>query len=199
MLPPPPPTAAARFAAIIRLLCRLLAESLPRGPLSSRQGIALTGRLCRIGQQFSRLAARFAAGTLRPPRPYVPRPRRAAAPHAEPPPPRRLAPDALPRGRAWLVRAVRSTSVCGSQLAHLVANDPEMIALLQAAPQARRLLRPLFRMLGAPLPAILAPPPRPVPRAAPAPRPPSQMPPVALPGRLPPARIALRPPRAKPA
>jgi hypothetical protein len=47
-----------------------------------------------------------------------------------------------------------------SQLRHLLA-DPEMTALIQAAPQAGRLLRPLCRNLGVELPPCLQPPPRP--------------------------------------
>ena len=42
----------------------------------------------------------------------------------------------------------------GGQLQHLLA-QPEMQTLLDAAPQAARLLRPLCRMLAVPLPPIL--------------------------------------------
>ena len=45
----------------------------------------------------------------------------------------------------------------GSQLQHLLG-EPEMAALLEASPQARRVLRPLLRALAVELPWTLTPP-----------------------------------------
>ncbi len=54
----------------------------------------------------------------------------------------------LPLRRAWLVRALGwEVAGYGSQLQALLA-EPEMVALLTAAPGVGRLLRPLCRMLG---------------------------------------------------
>jgi hypothetical protein len=114
----------------------------------------LWDRLRRLAQRFAALAARAQAGTLRPPR------RRTAKPRQRPPNPNRL-----PQGFGWLVRLVQETACQGSQLNHLLQTDPEMQALLKAAPQAARLLRPLCRMLAVrPDPGIIPPLPKRPPR-----------------------------------
>jgi hypothetical protein len=54
----------------------------------------------------------------------------------------------LPRGFAWLLPLVPCEGAnFASQLRHTLF-EPEMIALLEASPQARRVLAPLCRMLG---------------------------------------------------
>ena len=63
----------------------------------------------------------------------------------------------LPSGRGWLVRALGYEAAgYGSQLAALLA-EPELQALLLAAPAAGRILRPLCRMLGVEPVGALAP------------------------------------------
>jgi hypothetical protein len=106
--------------------------------------ILLWSRLNRTVLRFAALAARAAAGRLAAPR------QRPARPAPVSPPPPRPRPPAV--GFAWLVRLVPGTAAYGSQLQYLVAT-PEMTALLAAAPQAGRILRPLCRMLGVPPPA----------------------------------------------
>ena len=59
----------------------------------------------------------------------------------------RLRPPCLPQGFGWLARLAPSILPLRSQVCHLL-RDPELAALLAAAPQAARLLRPLCRMLG---------------------------------------------------
>jgi hypothetical protein len=73
----------------------------------------------------------------------------------------RSAPQArTPGGHAWLIRLVEPTAQFAGQIEALL-QDPEITALLQAAPQAGRIFRPLCRMLGIALPAPLRrPPPR---------------------------------------
>jgi hypothetical protein len=62
----------------------------------------------------------------------------------------------LPGGSGWLIRRCGwQAAGCGSQLRQLLA-EPEMAALLLAAPQAGRLFRPLCRMLAVELPPELA-------------------------------------------
>ena len=97
-----------------------------------------------------------------------------------------------------------------SQLEHLL-RDPEMAALLAAAPTAmRRPLRSLCRILGLPPPPILALPPRPKPPPASAPAAKRQKPPPLARSRLgfhkglPPLfpytpRLGAKPPAKKPA
>jgi hypothetical protein len=54
----------------------------------------------------------------------------------------------LPRRFGWLVHLVgHEAAGRGSQLAHLLT-EPEMAALVRDVPRARRILRPLCRMLG---------------------------------------------------
>jgi hypothetical protein len=99
--------------------------------------LLICGRLRRITARFAALAARYAAGTLRPLRP------RATEPRTEPPipglhrpPPR----DKLPRGYAWLIRLVPGAANFGTQLQYLLS-QPEMAEMIAAVPQMSRLLR----------------------------------------------------------
>ncbi len=163
-----PTTPDARFAAIIHLLCQVVAARGGRGGLAGPLVVLVWRRLRRYGVRFAGLAARLAAGTLRPPRC-----RRVAAPAAETdaaPAPRRVRPaEPLPRGRGWLIRLVPRAAPGASQLRHLLT-APEMAELLAAAPQAGRILRPLCRMLGVALPQFLVLPKRPPRKAARRPR-----------------------------
>ena len=141
-----------------------IAGGRPAGPLI----ILICSRLRRIAGRFAGIAARLQAGRLR--RRAAPSPR-PAQPAARPKRPYR--PRPLPQGFAWLVRLVPDAANRGSQLQHLLA-EPEMAALIAAAPQSRRLLRSLCWMLGVRpppglKPARSAPPATPDPPAAAAP------------------------------
>ena len=180
-----PQTPAARFAATLAALCAAVAArnirpgkpGLP-GPLI----LAIWTRLRRIANRVAGIFARIEAGTLKPPR------RRPAAPRkpAAKPPPNGAK---LPRGVAWLLPLVPGIAFGRTQLEALLA-DPEMQAMLAAAPQLGRSLRPLCHMLGLrPLPPILRLPPK-------APPAPSDSPAASEAGRKPPAEPArARPPR----
>src|SRR6185312_8610351 len=109
-------------------------------------------------RRFSTLYARFAAGTL------------AAAPRRNPTPrptaERAIADQAKAAGRAPAIPPgpVLLTEFRVRFASHLQAllEEPEMRAFLAAVPQARRILRPLWRKLTPEaLPEILRPPPRP--------------------------------------
>ena len=123
--------------------------------------------LRRCLSRIERLLAHYHAGTL-------PKPR--TAPHAPPqvrPAERITVPAPAPRVRmphrhAWLIRLVQPTAQVAGHLDVILAM-PEMIALLAAAPQLGRVLRPLYRMLGVSLPEILRLPPRPPRRRVPRP------------------------------
>ncbi len=131
-----------RFAPIIEGLCRAAAARLGApGPARWTAGplmILLWVRLRRIAARFAALAAR--AGVRR--RAFLGR-NTASSPPPQPPAMRKC----LPTRFAWLVRLVPEAACYGTQLQHLLS-DPAMAALLAASPQARRLLRPLCRMLG---------------------------------------------------
>ncbi len=144
-----PSTVAERFGFIMAWLRRaVMARRVsPRelGPVI----MLIANRLSRIAARFATLAEQARGDTLPAPR------RRGArgAPAAVVASPARIR---LPGGNAWLVRLVPEARVFGSQLRHLLA-DPEMAAMLAAAPGMGRLLRPLCRMLGVePMPELLA-------------------------------------------
>jgi len=176
-------TAGARLAATARLRARRTAGEASAAPSRSLSGtllILLWSRLHDVSWRLAALAARAAAG-----RALTRRPRSL---HVAPLTPAHRAPPApfprLPYKFAWLVRLVPEAACYGGQLRHLLS-EPEMAALLAASPQARRLLRPLCRMLAVDPPhaapqAKPPPPDRPDPSASDtAPAPPRSPPPAA--------------------
>lgn len=157
VLPSPTRAPAERFAQIIDTLCSAVAARAATHRLARPVLVLLWSWLRRTARRFGRLAARVQAGRpSRPRRPAAPRPPRPRAPRT----PR------LPRGFAWVIRLVPYAAAgSASQLQHLLA-EPDMAALIAAAPTAGRLLRPLCRMLGVRLPPALILPLRPARRSA---------------------------------
>jgi hypothetical protein len=98
--------------------------------------VAVWGRIGRIGARLERLIALWRAGML-------PKPRAARGAGAGGGWPR----AALPTTPAWLLVAVREAAPFGARLEAMLS-EAECVAFLAAVPQARRLLRPLCRMLG---------------------------------------------------
>ncbi len=165
--PPTPSDLSDRFVAILEGLYQSTARTV-RDPVSGLLILLICGRLRRITRRFASLAARYAAGTLRPLRTPSTEP---PAPGRHPPPPR----DPLPRGYAWLIRLVPGAANFGSQLTYLLS-QPEMAAMIAEVPQMSRLLRPLCRALAAhPTPPLPPDPPRARPPRPP--RPPREKPP----------------------
>ena len=117
----------------------------------------VTDRLARLQRRFNAIAEQYAAGTL--PEPTIagigparaPRPTRGASPID---PIRRL-----PTRFAWLRQFIQVTVQPRSSIEDFMAS-PDCHAMLEAAPQLGRVLRPLCHMLGIPRPAVLTPPPR---------------------------------------
>ena len=194
--PCPPPE---RFATLLQWLTRAVVSMMGGERLALSVISLIVERIRRIKQRFADLAARISAGT------YVPR-RRTTPPQrrpGQPPPPR----SPLPTTFGWLLKLVPQAVVNRSQLQNLLG-DPEMQALLAAAPTAmRRPVRSLCRMLGLPPPPILALPPRPKPPRAPVGKKRQKPPPLArsrlgfhkgLPPLFP-YTPRLRPPAKKPA
>jgi hypothetical protein len=160
--PTAPPGLAETFGLIIGGLCKAAAVRMCADPSVRPPLLLIHAWLKRLVQKFAALVARAEAGTLRPPRPG-----RHRAPAKNPPGKPR---PRWPTNFAWLIRMLPYEAACfGSQLQHQFS-QPEMMALLEAAPQAGRLLRPLCRMLAIDLPPALHLPPRP-------PRPPKPKPP----------------------
>ena len=115
------------------------------GLLDTALVLLLYRRLGHIGRDIERLAARFLAGRLwRVPTRAVAAERFAAEVDGR----RRASPGWVWPGRfGWLVRAAaHHAAVYGGQL-RVILEEPDMVALLRASPQAGRILRPLCRML----------------------------------------------------
>jgi hypothetical protein len=120
----------------------------------------ILARIREINQRFARLVARISAGTYAPRR--ISGPRRSTPRRPRPPNP-------LPQTFGWLHQMIPEVVGYRSQLEYLL-RDPEMVALMQAAPGAlRRPIRSLCRALRVEPPEILALPKKPRP-----PRPPRQ-------------------------
>jgi hypothetical protein len=165
--PTAPPGLAKTFGLIIGGLCQAVARRIAADRTAGPFILLIDARLRHLLARFISLAARAEAGKLRPPRRRTVRPR-AAPPPEEPlpgeaspgqptpdPTPPRQPERLLPRKFGWLIRFVPYEAACfGSQLQHQFS-QPEMVALLEAAPQAGRILRPLCWMLAIPLPPNL--------------------------------------------
>ncbi len=186
-MPQPPPAPAERFATILLWLCRAVAARIAAG-LPGPLIVLVVRRIHQINQRIARLAARIRAGRYVPPR--------HRAPRRSPTLRRARRPNPLPHAFGWLLTLVPEAAGYRSQLEHLL-RDPEMTALLAAAPAAMaRPLRSLCWMLRVSPPPIPTPPRPAPPQAAPAtaprasrPPPPPAPFPTAFAPMPPPARI----------
>ncbi len=79
----------------------------------------------------------------------------------------------MPRKFGWLLDAGKHNAAYFTNQFNDLLTTPEMVALLEAAPQAKRMLRPLCRALAVDLPWTVAPPrpPRPTQPRKPRPKP----------------------------
>ena len=142
-LPAPGPSLSQRLTLVVQALRAAIAAHAARDRAAVAVAWLVWPYLNRLAHRFAALAARVQAGKGV----VAPTTRlRAAAevPRLQAPRPR---PPGLPQGFAWLARLAPSILPLRSQVCHLLG-DPELAALLAAAPQAGRILRPLCRMLG---------------------------------------------------
>ncbi len=139
------PSLTHRLAPWIEQLRKLIAHHAGLNRALAPVVLILWGRLGRMLARLASLESRWRSGTLRAPRPRAPRPARAtpAAPRPR-----------LPGAQGWLPRLIPHTGSFHDTVANLLA-DPDTLALLAAAPQAGRILRPLARMFAIPLPDAL--------------------------------------------
>ena len=162
LLPSAPPIG---LAANLRLILENLRATAGLRASADRAAaplaLLLSAYLSSVIRRFESLVARHAAGRLvtRPARPRPIRPQ-IGRPQDDPGKPR------LPRRNAWLIGFLPyRASAYAAQLRHILVQNPELIALMAASPQAGRILRPLCRMLGMDpgpdLPPSLFPPVRP--------------------------------------
>ena len=146
----------------MRVILRGLWAVLGMWRLDAAQAMVLYGRIGRIPGRIERLLARFRAGRLREAA------KRATMPNR---PSRQKPLVVLPRRFGWLVIAGKHQAVGYGLQLQAVLSEPEMAALLEASPQARRVLRPLLRALAVELPWTVTPPRPPKPRKPRPPRP----------------------------
>lgn len=141
------PPVAARLGLALDGLGRAVAARIAARVMSAAMILLVWRRLRRIEGEIAGLLARFQAGRLV----VLGRPRlsgRLGGARAER--------ARLPVGFGWLLALVPGEAACFAGQIRAALAEPEMVALLQAAPQARRSLRPLCRMLGLE-PGVLAP------------------------------------------
>jgi hypothetical protein len=138
----PAPGLAQTFALIIAGLCRTTASRIVVDRCAGPLLVRIFTRLHRLAARLTRLVAQLQAGPLPLPRPGGPP---ASTSRRKP---------RLPESRGWLLRLVPGTAEYAGQVQTLL-DDPQTAALLETAPQAGRILRPLCRMLALPLPDYL--------------------------------------------
>ena len=140
------------LSLIFTQLQAAIAARAARDPRLTVLLVAVWGRVSRMRARLERLVALWRAGNLPAPRPTRVRvPRKATRQKA-----------AFPNGAGWLRARVLEAGAYGTQLQHMLS-DAECAAFLAAVPQAGRILRPLFHMLG------VSPVPEPVRKQAPPP------------------------------
>ena len=185
-----------RLAQFIRKLCGAIGDyGLKHRSVLPVLNLAAT-RLFRLSAQFADLAAKVREGRL--PAQRTTRRRADPAPAPAKPPgseaeastavtvPGPSVPEGLrlPRDFGWLLRLTPGDHWVRGYRGYIEQwlADPELLAMLEAAPrQAGRILRPLCRILGIPLPPFLRLPPRDK-RTAPAAAIPDAPPPGSGPG-----------------
>ncbi len=138
------------ITASLRSILRALLAGLGMWRLEAALAVAMYNRIGRTFRGIERMLVRFRAGKLRK---GIPRAAMSLRTQA-----RQKPAIVLPRRFGWLVVAGKHDAVCyGGQLKHLL-DEPDMAALLEASPQAKRILRPLLRALAVELPWTVTPP-----------------------------------------
>ncbi len=151
-IPFPTSSVAAKFAQIIDGLRFTVPKFIAKDRNAGLLIILVWSHLGRLGRRFAALAARAEAGILR----TAPQ-RRAMTPGVG----TRLTgstrlPSGLPTGCGWLGDMMWEARSYGAILQQLLADDPEMAALIAAYPQAGRIVRSILWMTSrTPVPAIL--------------------------------------------
>jgi hypothetical protein len=132
-------TVAERFGLILEGLGRAVAARIAGGAMAAAMIVLVWTRIRRIEGKVQRLLALFQAGRLR----VVAGPRQGRGSSGG-----KAAAGRLPLRFGWLLAMVPHQAACFAGQLRTVLGEPEMVALLEASPQARRVLGPLCRMLG---------------------------------------------------
>jgi hypothetical protein len=146
----PTTTLARRLRVIANAIGLMFTMRGVHGRVTAPLVIPVWKRILRLATRFETLVARVAAGL-----PAAPVRVRAKAVRVAARAAGASAAAQVPTGRGWLVGLMRETEIYRAKVEELLA-DPEMAALLAAAPEAGRILRPFCRMLGVNGGALLA-------------------------------------------
>ena len=139
--PPSAPTLHAEVAGlmlrIVANLVKTMVRLLVRHPHQA-QWMEVWNYLTRGARRFCRVLERIAAGDT-----FPVRKSRAGAVRKQPARPRR----AIPRRKDWIGQLGWEMRGCTAQIAFLL-NRPEVAEIVANSPQAQRVLRPMFHILG---------------------------------------------------
>ncbi len=133
------PTLADRIAMTLGLLCRAVAAQVSGRRMTEALILLVWQRVRRIDVRLQGMLRRFREGRLQV-RTVV----RSGGSGGRA---GRVSP-VMPRSFGWLLPLVPCEAACFAGQMREVLAEPGMVALLAAAPQARRVLAPLCRMLG---------------------------------------------------
>ena len=143
------------IAARLRMILRGLLAVFANWAVAPALTVPLHRRISHMHRRLERLLLRFRAGKLRPtaPRAVTAAPRAPRQPYV-----------LMPRKFGWLLAAGKHHAAYFTHQLHDLLSTPDMVALLEAVPQAKRMLRPLCRALAIELPWTVTPPRPPKPR-----------------------------------
>ena len=130
---------ADRMALTLDGLGRAVAGRVLEAVMTAAMIVLVWQRVRRVERQMRGMLARFRTGRLR----VVASPRvggRGGCAGARG--------GRLPLRFGWLLPLVPGEAACFAGQLQAVLAEPEMVALMAAAPQARRVMRPVLRMLG---------------------------------------------------
>jgi hypothetical protein len=144
---------ADRIAWLIDELCRAIGRDAHQRRMEAALAWAIWIRVRLLGDRLIALAERVKGGRVRMIRSGggTPRPAGPRAPRSRQG--QRSAVAGLPQDFGWIRRLLPETTQYAGVLRYLL-RDPEMAALLEKAPQARRVLRPLCHLLGVKAPEL---------------------------------------------
>jgi hypothetical protein len=150
MNPAVPLSVSERFATTLEWLYRAVAARSFREAMATGMILLVCGRIRRVERRIQVLLARFQAGLLpvaRISRTGLTPARATRTGGGERTDAAAVAAVRLPRSFGWLLALVPCDAAnLGSQLRHTLG-DPEMLGLLAASAEARRILAPVCRML----------------------------------------------------
>jgi len=132
-----------RLAQTLDGLCRAVAARFRSGVMTVAMIMVVCRRIKRAEVKIQGLLAQYRAGGLQT------RVGRSSVARSDAGGPQRLgAANRLPLRFAWLLPLVPSEAACFAGQFRVILAEPEMVGLLAASAQARRILRPVCRMLG---------------------------------------------------